>query len=248
MFGVIMYTPFYVQGVLGHSATMSGLVEMVMTIAMVASSIISGKLITRTGKYKIIAIIGLTVMSAGLFLNSFLNVDSTLTRVISQLIVVGIGLGITMPVFQVTVQNAVKHKYLGVATSAMQVFRQMGGTIGVAIMGTIMGNLMKNKMGELQPTNAPNVTQGLEGNLDQLQNPQVLMDPEKLEQIKATIPEQMGDYFDQFVTILRESLNYSLTGVFLFGSCIVALAVVVTFFIKEIPLRTSNKDDDDEAI
>jgi EmrB/QacA subfamily drug resistance transporter len=247
MFGVIMYTPFFVQGVLEHSATTSGLVEMVMTISMVASSIIAGQLITKTGKYKMIALIGLAVMASGLFLNSFLDVESTLTRVIIQLIIVGIGLGTTMPVFQVTVQNAVKHKYLGVATSAMQVFRQMGGTIGVAIMGTIMGNLMENKMKEMQPENSPNTMPNMEGNLQQLQNPQVLMDPEQLEQIKANVPDQMvgffDHFFDQMITILREALSYSLTGVFLFGSCVVVLAVIVTFFLKEIPLRTSNKKE-----
>jgi hypothetical protein len=74
----------------------------------------------------------------------------------------------------------------------------------------------------------------MEGNLEQLQNPQVLMDPVQLEQIKAALPEEMTGFFDQLVTTLREALSYSLTGVFLFGSCIVALAVV-TFFLKEIP-------------
>jgi EmrB/QacA subfamily drug resistance transporter len=246
MFGVIMYTPFFVQGVLGYSATTSGIVEMIMTISMVTSSAISGQLISRTGKYKVIALVGLTVMAGGLFLNSLLDIESSLTRVIVQLVIIGIGLGTTMPVFQVTVQNAVQHKYLGVATSAMQVFRQIGGTVGVAIMGTILGNLMKTKMEELTPETGSGAMPEMGEQTTQLQNPQVLMDPNQLEVIKAGLPDQMTALFDQFIMILRESLSYSLTGVFLFASAVVAIGVLVTFFLKEIPLRTSNSDEEEE--
>jgi EmrB/QacA subfamily drug resistance transporter len=243
MFGVIMYTPFFVQGVLGHTATTSGLVEMVMTLAMVGCSAISGQLLTRTGKYKMIALVGLLVMATGLFLNSLLNSEASLTRFIIQLVVVGMGLGMTMPVFQVTVQNAVKHKYLGVATSTMQVFRQIGGTIGVAILGTVMGNLMSQRVDEMEIA-----TTGAHPQFEQLQNPQLLMDQRQLEEIQQTIPADMASYFEQFVSLLREALSYSLTGVFLVSSIIVVLAFGVTFFIKEIPLRTTNNDEGKEKL
>jgi Na+/melibiose symporter-like transporter len=82
MFGIIMYVPFFAQGVLGTSATVSGLIEMAMTIAMVAASAIAGALITKTGKYKLLAIVGLVIMAAGIFLNSLLHVDSTILRLI----------------------------------------------------------------------------------------------------------------------------------------------------------------------
>lgn len=241
MFGAIMYVPFYVQGVLGRSATISGLTEMVMTLSMVTLSAITGNLITKTGKYKIFAIIGLTIMASGLFLNSTLAVDSPYTRLLVQLIIIGIGLGMSMPVFQVTVQNAVEHKFLGVATSAMQVFRQIGGTIGVAVMGSIMGNLMSDKMEDLMPENASAAIPGLSGSAEQGLDPQVLMDASKLESIRSQIPEQMVSFFDQFIGILKEALTYSLTGVFMFGGFIIIAALAVVFFLKEIPLRTSNK-------
>ncbi|RSK25998.1 DHA2 family efflux MFS transporter permease subunit [Bacillus sp. HMF5848] len=246
MFGVIMFVPFYVQGVLGYSATTSGLVEMVMTIAMVIASAISGQLITKTGKYKVIGILGLAVMGSGLFLNSLLQSDSSLTRVIAQLVVIGIGLGIAMPVFQVTVQNAVKHKFLGVATSAMQVFRQLGGTIGVAVMGTIMGRLMSTKMQELAGESTgdmPAFPANGEVSIEQLQNPQILMDAQALDTIRAGMPEAMQGIFDAFITMLKEALTFSLTGVFLFSAVIIALALIATLFLKEIPLRTTNDDE-----
>jgi EmrB/QacA subfamily drug resistance transporter len=245
MFGVIMYTPFFVQGVLGYSATTSGIVEMIMTIAMVSASTISGQLITRTGKYKVLALTGLTIMSAGLFTNSLLTTDSSLSRVIIQLIIIGIGLGTIMPVFQVTVQNAVRHKYLGVATSAMQVFRQLGGTIGVAVMGTIMANLMKNQMSNSDVA-MPEGDDNVGGSLEQLQDPQILMDSDQLDAMRAEIPDQMVSMFDQLITAMREALSYSVTSVFLFSSIVVAAAVVVTAFLKEIPLRTTNEDEEDQ--
>lgn len=242
MFGIIMYAPFYIQGVLGYSATVSGLVEMIMTIGMVIFSAITGQLITKTGKYKTFAIIGLVVMAFGLFLNVFLTVESSLMRVILQLIVVGIGLGISMPVFQVTVQNAVKHKYLGVATSTMQVFRQMGATIGVAIMGTVMANSMAKRIQGEMPSDGA----ALGENVEKFQNPQVLMDPDEVTTMRGTLPEEMLGTFDQMIAVLRESLNSSLTGVFLVSALMIAIAAIVTLFIKEIPLRTSNSDDDEE--
>ncbi|WP_088102306.1 MDR family MFS transporter [Halalkalibacter urbisdiaboli] len=247
MFGVIMYTPFFVQGVLGRTATVSGLVEMAMTISMVILSTIGGQLITKTGKYKTIALVGLVLMALGLFLNSLLHPDSSLLRLILQLIIIGMGLGMAMPVFQVTVQNAVKHQYLGVATSVMQVFRQIGGTIGVAVMGTILGQLMKNRLEEVntQPASAP-LPEEMNERLAELQNPQLLMDLDVIEEMRSSFPTEMITLFDQLILTMRDVLNYSLTGVFLFSAIIVTCGVVVTAFIKEIPLRTTNRDEDTE--
>lgn len=246
MFGTIMYVPFYVQGVQGESATVSGLVEMVMTIAMVSSSILVGNLITKTGKYKIFALLGLIIMAIGLILNSTLQVESSLTRLILQLIVVGIGLGVNMPVFNITVQNAVSHKYLGVATSAMQTFRQIGGTVGVALLGSVMGNKMANELSSTtQVENAPTPPQEMAETMSQLQNPQVLMDSEKLESIQSELPAEMAPFFEQFIQVLKEALNTSLTTVFTVSAGIIGLAFIVTLFLKEIPLRTTNNDEEE---
>lgn len=246
MFGTIMYVPFYVQGVQGESATVSGLVEMVMTIAMVSSSILVGNLITKTGKYKIFALLGLIIMAIGLILNSTLQVESSLTRLILQLIVVGIGLGVNMPVFNITVQNAVSHKYLGVATSAMQTFRQIGGTVGVALLGSVMGNKMANELSSTtQVENAPTPPPEMAETMSQLQNPQVLMDSEKLESIQSELPAEMAPFFEQFIQVLKEALNTSLTTVFTVSAGIIGLAFIVTLFLKEIPLRTTNNDEEE---
>ncbi|MFZ3588819.1 MDR family MFS transporter [Bacillus sp. DJP31] len=247
MFSVIMYVPFFVQGVVGASATTSGLVEMAMTIAMVISSGTAGYLITKTGKYKVMAIIGLSIMTVGIFLNTTLTADSTLLNVILNLVVVGLGLGVTFPVFNLTVQNAVQHKFLGVATATSQLFREIGGTVGVAVMGSIMGRRLVQKLeeAEMPPVGSANGGE-MPADLEKLQDPQLLMNPDALAEIKASIPEQMQGFFDQFIDLMRESLSFALSGVFTFSAIVVAIAVLATFFLKEIPLRTSNEDPDEE--
>lgn len=242
MFAVIMYIPFFVQGVVGASATTSGLIEMAMTISMVVSSGIAGALITKTGKYKVIGLLGLVIMAVGVYLNSLLTVDSTLTQVIINLIVAGLGLGITFPVFNLTVQNAVKHKFLGVATATSQLFRELGGTIGVAVMGSIMASRMAEQLSAAPQPPAADATAGM----PPLNDPQVLMDTTRLEQIRASLPEVAQSGFDQMILLLKDALSSSLSGVFLFSTGVVVLAALMTFFLKEIPLRTSNNDEDED--
>jgi EmrB/QacA subfamily drug resistance transporter len=236
MFGIIMYVPFYVQGVLGRSATTSGLVEMVMTISMVGCSAISGQFITKTGKYKRIALIGFFVMAIGALLNARLTPDADLAMIIFNLIIIGIGLGLTMPIFTLTVQNAVDHKFLGVATATSQLFRQMGATVGVAIMGYIMGSRMTEKLSE---ANLPVIPEGAMGGVN-LQNPQILMNAYAIEEMKQTLPLEVQPMFEQLILALKDALNYSLTHVFLFSALMVVGALIVTLFLKELPLRTSN--------
>ncbi|RXT13716.1 MDR family MFS transporter [Ammoniphilus sp. CFH 90114] len=238
MFGVIMYAPFYVQGVLGESATTSGLVEMVMTISMVTFSAIAGQWITRTGKYKMLGLIGFSIMAMGMFLNSTLTSDAALPTMIFNLIITGIGLGMTMPIFTLTVQNAVDHKYLGVATATAQLFRQTGATIGVAIMGYVMSSRMSERLAE---SNLPILPEGVLGDIN-LDNPQILMNHEAVTQMKADLPAQVQPMLDQLILSLKDALNYSLTQVFLLSTFVVLAALFFNLFLKEIPLRTSNVD------
>jgi EmrB/QacA subfamily drug resistance transporter len=245
MFGAIMYVPFFVQGVLGTSATASGFIMMPMTLAMVAASTIGGQLITKTGKYKLLAIIGLLVMASGLFSLSLMDVNTTNMTVVLFIIITGMGLGLSFPTFTITVQNAVEHRLLGVATASTQLFRQVGGTIGVAIMGSIMNTRMRDKMEEAAgqggevPVLSPEVAEGFE----KLKDPQVLMDPNQLATIKSELPEQDIAFFEKAVQALREGLGYSLEGVFFIGMAIILGGFLLTFFLREIPLRTSNEEE-----
>ncbi|WP_134701805.1 MDR family MFS transporter [Ammoniphilus sp. YIM 78166] len=234
MFGTIMYVPFYVQGVLGKSATTAGLVEMVMTISMVTCSALAGQLITKTGKYKLLGIVGIGIMATGIFLNSTLTPGAALSSILINLIITGAGLGMTMPIFTLTVQNAVDHRHLGVATATSQLFRMTGGTIGVSVMGYIMAARMSEKLKESVWTPIP------DGQLEMDVTPQSLLNADALVRMRETLPGQMQPIFDQWILSLKEALNYSLTQVFFVSAVIVMGAFVLTLFLKEIPLRTSN--------
>lgn len=249
MFGAIMYVPFFIQGVSGMSATKSGFIGMPMTLAMVFTSAISGQLISRTGKYKKLALVGLLIMAGGMYSLSLMDTETSTAMAITNMIIVGFGLGIAFPIFTLTIQNAVDHRQLGVATASAQLFRQMGGTVGVAIMSTILATRMENKLGELGTNVAPSAPMdaAVKEQFSGLQNPQLLMDPDKLNQIRADLPEPLTQLFDQMVLILREGLGYALNGVFLTGTIVMVLSLVLTLFLDEIPLRKSNTQKPAEA-
>jgi EmrB/QacA subfamily drug resistance transporter len=245
MFGAIMYMPFFVQGVMGTSATMSGYVTMPLTLSLVLASSLSGNLITRTGKYKALAFTSMILMGVGMLLLSFMNTETTTWVAILYMIIVGFGLGVGMPVFTVTVQNAVERHMLGVATASTQLFRQLGGTIGVAIMGTILSIGMQDRMTSLaaqaQKMDLSKLSANEQQVLTALKSPQALMDSEKIgEMYKAFQPENVA-VLDTVIHHLREALSFALSHVFLFGSLVMVLAVLFTFFLKEIPLRSSAK-------
>ncbi len=249
MFGAIMYMPFFVQGVIGTSATISGYVMMPMTLSLVIASAIGGNLITKTGKYKKLALGGLFIMTIGMVLLSTMNVATTNAIAILYMIVVGFGLGIGFPVFTLTVQNAVEDRLLGVATASSQLFRQLGGTIGVSIMGTILNLRVTAHMNELAEDSALDsaaMTPEIAGALQQLQNPEVLMDPARMESIHQALPASMQDTFAQVVGLLRESLSYALSSVFLSGALMVGIGFLMTFLLKEIPLRTAMQKASEE--
>ncbi|MFC0189204.1 MDR family MFS transporter [Fictibacillus aquaticus] len=250
MFGSIMYMPMFIQGVMGTSATKSGFVMMPMTLSMVAGSAISGQLITKTGKYKKLALFGLLVMITGMISMFFMDTGTTNTTAVLNMILVGAGLGISFPIFTLTVQNAVAHRLLGTATSSVQLFRQLGGTIGVAIMGSIMNARMKDYFAEesaklsVNTETAP-LMQKLAGTLS---DPQVLLNHEALKAIQGKIPPSMMEMFNSMLHLLRESLSYALSGVFLTGACVIGFAWILTlFFLDEIPLRKTNKTESEET-
>lgn len=246
MFGSIMYMPFFIQGVMGTSATKSGFVMMPLTLAMVAGSTISGQIITKTGKYKKLAMLGLFIMVSGMTSMHFMDTQTTNTTAIMNMILVGSGLGIAFPIFTLTVQNAIEHKYLGVATSSVQLFRQLGGTIGVSIMGSVMNNSLAdhfNKESQKLVASSPSVTPEMGEQIKELANPQVLLNQEAVLEKFSALPPESLNVIKQVLGILRESLSHALNGVFLTGAIVIGTAFILTFFfLREIPLKTSNEE------
>lgn len=243
MFGAIMYMPWFIQGVMGTSASLSGFITMPMMLSMVVASAVCGQITTKTGKYKGFALVGTITMGAGMYLLSFMNTDTTTLTVVINMIITGLGLGMAMPIFTLTVQNAVDTKLLGVATSSSQLFRTLGGTIGVSVMSTILSHTLISKMTAnkdaadgLQDIPAADATL-----LKELNDPQILLDPGKLEQMRSRLSEGVQPMFDQLVLFMREALSGALSSVFLTGAVILIAGFILTWFIKAIPLRTSQK-------
>lgn len=242
MMGAMIYLPFFVQGVKGVSPTNSGFVNMPMSISMIVLSTLSGRWISKSGKYKRYAIIGMPFLVAGMVMMAFMN---SITMAVFSMLIFGIGLGIAMPVFTLTVQNAVSPSDLGVATATATLFRNLGGTIGIAVMGTVMNTTLKNKlqaaMTSGQGVDLTKLDPAVASQLSGFLNPQMLLDQPKLKELHNTLPADVQPLFTQMIAMLRSVLSDTLTVVFLFGTALLVLAFILVLFLKEIPLRTSNE-------
>lgn len=243
MMGALIYLSFFVQGVLGISPTYAGYVTMPMSICMVVVSAVTGQLIAKKGKYKRYALIGVPVMIAGMVLMVFMN---NVWMAVLAMVIFGFGLGLGMPVFSLATQNAVPHKELGVVTASSQLFRNLGGTIGIAVMGTVMSNSLKTNLTEAMAS--PSTTENL-GKLDPkmveqmtaFANPQTLMNKPLIEQTQAGLPADVQPLFAQMIQTIRDALGNTLSHVFLTGTLVLVIAFVLVFFLKELPLRTTNQ-------
>jgi MFS family permease len=140
MFGTISYVPLFVQGVIGTSATSSGVVLTPLMLGAVTTSLLSGQLVSRTGRYRWNAILGPLVLTAGMVLLWRMNTSTTNGEAARNMVVAGIGIGSMMQVFVLSVQNAVTRRHIGSATALTQFGRQMGATLGVTIMGVIVNH------------------------------------------------------------------------------------------------------------
>ncbi|WP_314589487.1 MFS transporter [Paenibacillus terrigena] len=243
MMGALIYLSFFVQGVLQISPTYAGYVTMPMSIFMVITAAITGQKISKIGKYKRFAMLGIPIMIAGMAIMVFMT---NVTTAVISMIVFGIGLGLGMPVFSLATQNAVPHKEIGVATASSQLFRNLGGTIGIAVMGSVMATSLKHNITDKMQSAAahgvdmtkmdPNIAKQLAG----FANPQTLMNKPLIDETMAKLPTDIQPLFTKMLDMIRDALSSTLSTVFLTGTIVLVLALGLVFFLKEIPLRTSN--------
>lgn len=223
MFGAMIYIPVFAQGVVGINATNSGLVLMPMMVGMIVLGIVSGALVTRTGRYKEIMLLGVAIMGVGQWLLSRMDHTATQTQLTVAMIVFGIGLGMAMQLYTLVVQNGAEQRDMGVATASTQFFRNVGSTVGIAIFGTVMtSGLAAAIMGHLPAEVAAQMAAGGGSGMSAGD----VLDPSKL----AALPPVVAD-------AVRQGLAERLHVVFLLGIPLLALAFLVTLFIKHVPLR-----------
>ena len=154
LFGAITYLPLYLQVVKGHSPTSSGLTLTPMMVGLLFTSILSGQLISRYGRYKPFPIIGTAIMTVAVLMLSRLEVGTPIWQTIVAMVVLGLGLGMVMQVLVLAVQNSVEYSQIGVATSGSTLFRQIGGSIGVAAFGAIFTNRLAGELAARLPPGA----------------------------------------------------------------------------------------------
>jgi hypothetical protein len=197
---------------------------------------VSGQAITRLGRYKAVAVLGMAITTTGLFLLSVMDTSTTYATVIRNMMVMGVGLGLVMPVFTLAVQNAVDPRQVGVATSSIQFLRTMGGSLGAAIFGAVLANRFGPALAAAMPAEAARrlpaaVVAGLS-------SPQALMNPALTARLTAgTDPAALAP----IIGAVRQALAGSLHQVFLAGTLVLAASLAVTFLMVDVPLRASNR-------
>jgi EmrB/QacA subfamily drug resistance transporter len=244
-FGAAVFLPQWFQFVEGATPTNSGLYTLALLAGVITTSVGSGIVVSRTGKYKVVIMAGLAVMAAGLFMMSNIQADTPLPVLWAWMFITGLGIGPTLAVFTIVVQNAVPMRSLGVATSNLTFFRQVGGSVGLAALGTIFGTRFAEeipqqivKAGVAQQFVDQFTAQGGVGTGSDI----VRVGVDLGQSILAGIPEQLRAAVEpmipKIVFGIHQAFSLAVGEVFFVGvfSTLAAL-VVVTLFMKQIPLR-----------
>ncbi|MCP8969432.1 MDR family MFS transporter [Ectobacillus ponti] len=250
MFGAIMFVPFFMQGIVGVSATASGTIMTPMMISMIVSSILGGQLVYKIG-IKIQIVIGMLVMAGGFGLLTTMDVDTTKLAATSYMVVIGLGMGLVMPLLTLALQESFSKQELGVVTSSSQFFRSIGGTFGITVLGAVMnsraGTALNDKLVPFLntlPAQAGAMVKQFKAMI--ADNPegllQSLFSPAALKQIPSAMAEKL-------VPILRTSLMDSLHSVFLTGLAVIVVGALFTLLVPQIKLsdrKTGKKETQEE--
>jgi EmrB/QacA subfamily drug resistance transporter len=222
MFGALTFLPLFMQNVKGVSPTASGLRILPLMLGMLAASVTSGRLVTRWGRYKIFPVVGTAMMTVGAFLLSQIDASLNSWVLAFYMFVFGTGMGLTMQVLVVAVQNAVSYEDLGVATSAATFFRMIGGSFGTAVFGAIYAIVFNRTFAATLAKVPAAVLRTF--------NPQTL-NPALLEKLKSTAAGLA--FYLKYI----EAVTHSIQVVFLWAVPISFIAFLLSFLLPEVPLR-----------
>ncbi|MFF0016547.1 MFS transporter [Streptomyces sp. NPDC005374] len=223
LFGAAGYLPTFLQMVDGASATESGLLMLPMMAGIVGASVVAGQLISHTGRYKIWPVLGSALAAVGMWLLSHLDTDTPRLHYSIWMAVLGAGIGMVMPVLILAVQNSVRPADLGTATSANNYFRQIGGSMGAAVFGTLFADRLTDALTERLPAGAG------------------LPDPESLTpQLVHALPPTLRDGY------IRAYAD-AMPRIFLYLVPVLVLGLLIAFFLKEKPLVSHNASETETA-
>lgn len=244
MFGSLMFLPIFVQGVVGLSPQNSGEVMTPMMLSFIVGSVIGGILISKTGKYKIQALIGCIIMIFGVYQLSQMGTATTWTDVVVNMIILGLGVGTVMPLVNVVIQNAFPYKMMGVVNSTQQFVNSLGGIIISPIYGTVLATTFTKELPKhFTPklaTALNNLPPAIKSALD-IKNPQTLITSEAQQALKGGFLKIFGpagpNLYNDFIKAVKLGLSSGTNRLFAIGVVFAILTLVITFFLKEIPLK-----------
>lgn len=213
MLGAMTFLPTYLQYVKGSSATESGLQTLPMVAGLLVMSLVSGTVVGRTGRYKIFPLVGSAVMALGVYLLSRLGVETPYWQMALAMLVLGLGIGASMQVLTIVVQSTVDYEDLGVATSGVTFFRTLGSSFGAAVFGTIYANVLSDRLPAAIAA-SPGVNPSAVGT-----------------------PAVLHAYPDDQIAPILAAYAHAVHVVFLFAVPVPLVALVLAFFLKEVPLR-----------
>ena len=248
-FGSIIFLPRWFQFVQGYSATASGYAVFPLLVGLIGSSIVSGLIVSRTGRYKWLTVVSLVIMGVGTALMTQLSATTPLPVLWVWMFVTGVGVGPTLTVFTIIVQNAVPFHELGVATSNLTFFRQIGGTIALAITGTLFETAFNDQLAPQMSVAGvpPQVVSGIQqamstGGFDLNQVAGVGQDLGKAIQAALPPPIQatVAPFVSNIVTGIYEAFSSAVAQTFYIGIVAAIIAAVVAATMHEHPLRTAN--------
>lgn len=219
MFGGMIYFPQYLQVVRDKSPTISGLLTLPLVFSMLLISIVAGKAITKWGRWKVFPLVGMLMVGAGAFLLSTMSSSTSLGAICGYTMIFGAGLGLTMQVLILAVQNDVERRDLGIATSSSMFFRSMGGAVGVAMFGAIISSRLTTEIPRMLAERGIKLPSA-DGLKSQLGTPDEI----------AMLPEPIR-------SIIRDGFTLGLDRVFLVLVPMILLGFIAMLIVREVPLR-----------
>ena len=245
-FGAAVFLPQWFQFVQGATPTNSGLYSLALLAGLILGSVGSGLIVSRTGRYKAVILVGLAVMAVGLVLMSNLRADTELPILWVWMFITGIGIGPTLAVFTIVVQNAVPMRALGVATSNLTFFRQIGGSVGLALLGTVFATRLTDEIAP-QMVAAGVPPQVVSQFADQPGGGSAMdllrVGGDLGQTLLAQVPEQFRPLVEPLIPNIvfgiNQAFSLAVDQVFLIGAATTVVALLVAAFMRELPLRTT---------
>ena len=238
MFGGMMTIPLILQIVYGATATESGLLMLPMVLGMMTASILSGRMTSKSGKYKMFMISGTAFMTGSYFYLANLSYKWEIWQVSVGMVILGMGLGQLMQTLSLVAQNSVEARDIGVATSSATFFRQMGGTAGVAIFISILFSTLKDKAPEMSKA----IAAAIHKNRALMAKPenQVFKPGSNLGDMISTDSSFLKHVSPELGNPIKQAFAESAVQVFATAAVVVGIAFVLTWFVKEVALRTKS--------